>query len=246
MRRLNETRISALLTEAFGGTFSCTAAAGRHAEHGTSLLVGIDADLVVRCDARALRGRAIVVPPHVPYAASCPGPVVTYTFDPELAPGAAAAARAAGAHVLGGITGRYLVGAAVAHRADLARYDALNGVGEEALRALASRASPAIDRRVAHLVEALRDPDVDARGAIVRTRLSAAHLQALFARDIGVPIRTYRLWRRLLHTLAWVGPLDLTTAAHTGGFADLAHFSRTCRRMLGYAPSALRANLMSM
>lgn len=78
---------------------------------------------------------------------------------------------------------------------------------------------------------------------IARTRLSAAHLQALFVRDVGVAMRSYRLWRRLLHALARVGPLDLTAAAHAGGFADLAHLSRTCRRMLGYAPSALRANL---
>jgi AraC-like DNA-binding protein len=33
---------------------------------------------------------------------------------------------------------------------------------------------------------------------------------------------------------------DATTAAHRAGFADLAHFSRTCRRMLGYSPTGLR------
>ena len=100
-----------------------------------------------------------------------------------------------------------------------------------------------LDRRIARLVEVLRDPDTDAAAAAARTRLSAAHLQALFARDVGIPIRSYRLWRRLLHALARVGPLDLTAAAHAGSFADLAHLSRTCRRMLGYAPSGLRANL---
>jgi AraC-like DNA-binding protein len=145
-----------------------------------------------------------------------------------------------------------VAGAVDAHRAALARADVLTGVGDEAVGILVGgtgvtgvATGAPIDRRIARLVEELRDPTADRGAAIARTRLSAAHLQALFARDIGIPIRTYGLWRRLLHALARVGPLDLTAAAHAGGFADLAHFSRTCRRMLGYAPSALRANLVT-
>lgn len=246
MTRLNETRIGALLNELFGATFSRSAAMSRHAEHGTSVLVGLDADVTVHGDDRAVRGRAVLVPPDAPYAASCPGPVVTYVFDPELCPRVAGWARAfGGPHTLDGAAGAQVAGAAWSHRAVLARPDVLAGVGDEARRALASGTPPAIDRRVARLVEALRDPEADRGAAMVRTRLSAAHLQALFARDIGIPMRTYQLWRRLLHALARVGPLDLTAAAHAAEFADLAHFSRTCRRMLGYAPSVLRANLVT-
>ncbi|HEY0477619.1 MAG TPA: helix-turn-helix domain-containing protein [Kofleriaceae bacterium] len=246
MARLNETRIGALLTEPFGGTFSRSAAASCHAEHGTGVLVGLDADVVIDAGGGLVRGRAVIVPPDVPYAASCPGPVVSYTFDPELCPRIAGAARAAGGpRAIDGAAGAYLIGAVVGHRAELARPDVLVGVGEEVRRVLASGPVHGFDRRVARLVETLRDPAADGADAVARTRLSAAHLQALFARDVGIPMRTYRLWRRLLHTLGRVGPLDLTAAAHAGEFADLAHFSRTCRRMLGYAPSALRANLMS-
>jgi AraC-like DNA-binding protein len=100
-----------------------------------------------------------------------------------------------------------------------------------------------MDRRIAGLVEALRDPEADRAAAFARTRLSRGHLQELFARDVGIGTRTYLLWRRLLHALARVGPLDLTAAAHAAGFADLAHFSRTTRRMLGYSPSNLRGRL---
>jgi AraC-like DNA-binding protein len=246
MTRLNETRIGALLTEPFGGTFSRATATSRHAEHGASVLVGLDADVVVYGEDRVARGRAVLVPPDVRYAASCPGPVVSYVFDPELCPRVTGAARAAGvARAIDGAAGAHVVGAVVAHRAELARPDVLAGVGNEAQRALVSGTPPAIDRRVARLVETLRDPEADRAAAIARTRLSAAHLQALFARDIGIPMRTYGLWWRLLHALARVGPLDLTAAAHAAGFADLAHFSRTCRRMLGYAPSELRANLVT-
>ena len=246
MTRLNETRIGALLTEPFGASFTRSAAMSRHAEHGASVLVGLDADLVVRGDERTARGRVVVVPPDAPYEATCPGPVASYVFDPELCPRIAGCARARGGpRPVDGVAGAHIAGAAVAHRAALERPDVLAGVGGEIQRALASGTARAFDRRIARLVEALRDPDADRDAATARTRLSAAHLQALFARDVGISMRTYRLWRRLLHGLARVGPLDLTAAAHAAGFADLAHFSRTCRRMFGYAPSVLRANLVS-
>jgi AraC-like DNA-binding protein len=246
MARLNETRISALLTEPFGGTFMRSAATSRHAAHGAGVLVGLDCDVTVRGDDSAVRGRAVLVPSDVSYAARCPGPVVWYVFDPELCPRIAAVARAHGRpRVLDGAVASHVVGAVHAHRADLSRSAVLAGVGGEAQRALGNGTTRAPDRRIAQLVEALRDPSEDPATALTRTRLSAAHLQALFARDIGIPMRTYRLWRRLLHALARVGPLDLTAAAHAADFADLAHFSRTCRRMLGYAPSALRANLVT-
>ncbi len=245
MARLNETRISAVLTEPFGGTFMRSAATTRHAEHGASVLVGLDCGIEVYGEGSAVRGRAVLVPPDVPYAARCPGPVVTYAFDPELCPSVAAVARAHGRpRVLDGAAAGHVVGAVLAHRAELSRPEVLTGIGVEAQRVLGGGTTLTLDRRIAQLVETLRDPSESPAAAVTRTRLSAAHLQALFARDIGIPMRTYRLWRRLLHALAHVGPLDLTAAAHAADFADLAHFSRTCRRMVGYAPSGLRANLV--
>jgi AraC-like DNA-binding protein len=70
--------------------------------------------------------------------------------------------------------------------------------------------------------------------------ISEAHLQELFARDVGTSMRTYRLWHRLLRALRAFSTSDATSAAYAAGFADLAHFSRTCRRLLGYSPTSLR------
>jgi hypothetical protein len=105
MTRLNETRISAVLTERIGGTFSRTAAAAYHVEHGACVLVGLDAHVEVRSDDRAVSGRAVLVPPDVPFATCCPGPVVSYTIDPELCPRLAGAARATGLRALDGRAG---------------------------------------------------------------------------------------------------------------------------------------------
>lgn len=53
-------------------------------------------------------------------------------------------------------------------------------------------------------------------------------------------MRRYQLWRRLLAGLAALATHGATTAAHAAGFADLPHFTRTCRRMAGSTPTALR------
>jgi AraC-like DNA-binding protein len=96
---------------------------------------------------------------------------------------------------------------------------------------------------VARVVEALRHPDGELDAAIATVGLSRSHLESLFVRDVGVSIRTYRLWRRLIAAVIGYSRRDATAAAHHAGFADLAHFSRTCRRMLGYSPTALRGSL---
>lgn len=71
--------------------------------------------------------------------------------------------------------------------------------------------------------------------------LSPGRFRHLFVEETGMPLRTYVLWRRLLHvwTLVMQGQ-TLSTAAHAAGFADSAHLSRTARTMFGLPPSALQ------
>jgi AraC-like DNA-binding protein len=68
--------------------------------------------------------------------------------------------------------------------------------------------------------------------------LSPSRFSHLFADEIGIGLRPYILWRRMVrvweHTMAGE---SLSTAAHAAGFADSAHLSRTCRRMMGVPPS---------
>jgi AraC family transcriptional regulator len=71
--------------------------------------------------------------------------------------------------------------------------------------------------------------------------LSPGRFRHLFVEETGMPLRTYVLWRRLLHvwTLLMQGE-TLSAAAHGAGFADSAHLSRTARTMFGLPPSALQ------
>lgn len=64
--------------------------------------------------------------------------------------------------------------------------------------------------------------------------LSESQLHRRFQQDLAVSLRGLVLWRRLREALVQV--IDghtLTTSAHAAGFADLAHFSRSLRRMFG-------------
>jgi AraC-like DNA-binding protein len=243
--RLNESRIGAVINERFGVRASTALAETTHAAHGVTVLVGLDSDVAVsEPGGRRVLGRVIVVPADVPHAASCPGAHLGLLYDPEGAPEVATLARQEGAaFALAGGPGALLAGAVTAHRADLTRPDVLAGLAAEAAGRLGHQVpiwQP--DRRVARLLELLREPAPI--GPVPTLGLSAAHLQALFARDVGIPIRTYRLWRRLLTALAAFSRIDATRAAHLAGFADLAHFSRTCRRMLGSSPTALGRGLL--
>jgi AraC-like DNA-binding protein len=71
--------------------------------------------------------------------------------------------------------------------------------------------------------------------------LSPSRFRHLFVQETGMPLRTYLLWRRLLHVWMLLEQGEsLSAAAHGAGFADSAHLSRTARTMFGLAPSALQ------
>ncbi|HEX8440783.1 AraC family transcriptional regulator [Archangium sp.] len=247
MERLNESRIGAVLTEAFAVRASTGTLSTLHAQHGVGVLVGLDGDVTVTVPGREpVSGRVVVVPPHLPHATACPGPTLGILYDPELAPHVAGYSRVrGGAFPLEGRLAARFGAAPASHRADLSRPEVLDGLAREYAVWLAKespRREP--DSRVIRVLEALRDPSVDRRPVLAQVGISQAHLQALFVRDVGLPIRTFQLWHRLLVAVAALARLDATSAAHFAGFADLAHFSRTCRRMLGYAPTALRSGLL--
>jgi AraC-like DNA-binding protein len=73
--------------------------------------------------------------------------------------------------------------------------------------------------------------------------LSEGRLVHLFKEQVGIPIRRYLLWLRLVHASGNLFEnVSLTTAAHNAGFADSAHFTRTFRKMFGVTPSELFKN----
>jgi AraC-like DNA-binding protein len=127
--------------------------------------------------------------------------------------------------------------------------------GDTALIALARAAIAALsgaipettklpDARIARAVELIRERlgnPIPLSAMAAAVHLSPDRFRHLFTKETGVGFRAYLLWRRLECSLAaYVAGETLTEAAHIGGFADSAHFSRTFRRMFGIAPASVQ------
>lgn len=68
--------------------------------------------------------------------------------------------------------------------------------------------------------------------------LSESRFAHLFKEQIGIPFRRYILWCRMQAALkAVTDGQTFTQAAYEGGFADVAHLSRTFTEMFGVSPS---------
>jgi AraC-like DNA-binding protein len=102
---------------------------------------------------------------------------------------------------------------------------------------------PALDPRIAGILRA-----IDARpegGAKLADIARAAGLSPSRCREMirdaaGLPLRRYRLWRRMARIAEELSlGRSLTEAAYASGFASSAHLSTAFRAMFGLAPSAL-------
>jgi AraC family transcriptional regulator len=95
-------------------------------------------------------------------------------------------------------------------------------------------------RAIAHIRTHLDRPITLDEAADVAC-LSPSRFRHLFVEQTGSALRPYILWRRFLHVweLLMAGE-SLSTAAHSAGFADAAHLTRTCRQMFGFPPSAMQ------
>ncbi|PAM74207.1 AraC family transcriptional regulator [Stenotrophomonas maltophilia] len=106
-----------------------------------------------------------------------------------------------------------------------------------------SRAQP-LDRRVEAALARISHylpspvPAADIAGA---AHLSTSQLHRRFQSDLAVTLRGWVLWQRLRTALAHhLQGHSLTASAHAAGFADLAHLSRSLRRMFGIGAAQLQ------
>lgn len=104
-------------------------------------------------------------------------------------------------------------------------------------------AHDAIDLRLRRCVAALRaDPSLTTASLARTVALSESRLRHLALEHLGVPLVRVRWWLQMrVVAKSLARGFTLTAAAHEAGFSDAAHFTRTFRRMFGFAPSTLLA-----
>lgn len=122
--------------------------------------------------------------------------------------------------------------------------DRADSLLSETLRALSRRRpfDTRLDSRVVRIMEIvgsgrLGSPWLPELAASVA--LSPSRLEHLFRSEVGISLRRYLLWQRLQWAVRELASgSSVTRAAHSAGFSDTAHLSRTFRRMLGFTPSS--------
>ncbi|MGW5439601.1 helix-turn-helix transcriptional regulator [Nocardia asteroides] len=220
---------------AFTGTIGGTRA---HAHHAVQIVVADTPVTLADAAGRTHTGTELVIPPDTEHRIETGAATGIVVFlDPDSPAGRGAVARVADHGWGGGPTLRDPTRSVVA-AGDFV--DGLLGTLAEAGGGAAVARHPAVVAAVAALPALVARGPVRTGEVAARVGLSASRLTHLFTAQVGLPLRRYILWLRLMSAveLARAGH-DLTTIAHTAGFADSAHLTRTCREIFGLPPSAL-------
>lgn len=100
---------------------------------------------------------------------------------------------------------------------------------------------PMSDSRIVATIESLRARPEQSLSELAETLgLSYDRLSHLFSQQVGLPLKSYQLWRKVKRaTLLLNSELSLTQIAHEAGFSDSAHLTRTYSHFFGIKPSYL-------
>jgi len=103
------------------------------------------------------------------------------------------------------------------------------------------RIHPSVNVVLKHLREKLGiSDDFSLKTLAAVSGLSPSRFMHVFTESTGVALRPYILWLRLQRACCdLMAGASVTAAAHSAGFSDAAHLTRTFRRMLGMTPTDL-------
>jgi AraC-like DNA-binding protein len=97
---------------------------------------------------------------------------------------------------------------------------------------------PAVDEAIVRIPDLVDAGALDVDELATAVGVSTSRLTHVFSSEIGIPLRSYARWLRLVTATEHLADgCNITEAAHAAGFADAAHFSRTFKEMFGLAPS---------
>lgn len=83
------------------------------------------------------------------------------------------------------------------------------------------------------------------REAAMQCGLSESRLRSLASAQLGLPLSTWLIWRKLERAARAISDGEtLSMAAVAGGFADQAHLARAMRRMFGITPRSAQLSAL--
>ena len=83
------------------------------------------------------------------------------------------------------------------------------------------------------------------REAAMQCGLSGSRLRVLASTQLGLPLSTWLIWRKLERAARAISEGEaLSMAAAAGGFADQAHLARAMRRMFGITPRSAQLSAL--
>lgn len=125
--------------------------------------------------------------------------------------------------------------------------DEIHAITHQFIYALADLDEPiSMDERILEVINILKhqfDEQVKVTELAARVFISPSRLIHLFTEQVGIPIRKYILWTKILAALNKIIETgNLSQAALYSGFSDAPHFNRTFKKMFGLNPSTLLKN----
>lgn len=219
-----------------------------HAHHALQLTFSLDGAFSFQIGPETVDAPAVLIAPDVPHVYFAQGRNIILFVEPESRLGAALLRDLAGRPYNQPDPARFAdLAAGMASIWELPRPDdaTLSAMGQAVAGRIADLGSgaPVTDRRILRVLERMADdPDLQMSAGLAAgiACLSESRFSHLFVEQVGLPFRTYLLWRRLsLSVERMAAGATLTSAAHEAGFADSAHFSRTFLRMFGVPASVL-------
>jgi AraC-like DNA-binding protein len=221
-----------------------------HAHHAIQITLAITGSFLMRGehDAEGNSRRGTIVMPHRHHQFDGCGHAVAVLFvEPETLQGRALLAQYRGNDVSDLAEERVTTLVAPLRIAFDTRSDneTLIAAGRHAIARLAgpTSAEGELDARIGRAIGWMRarlGDTISLPQAAGVAHLSPSRFRHLFVAHTGISFRAYLLWARVEFAVgAAMAGTSWTVAAQEAGFADSAHLSRTCRRMIGLAPASL-------